>query len=424
MATPTVAPDGADGPRGVVVPLRSAEEGDPGWDPSSAFDSENPELQQGPKTLGDSTELPPAALLSYRSESIDVPATGRKIAPAVWIALAIVLIAGAVTAGVLVYRGRTSGAPPSSTTSASPTPSTAAPVAGTGQGAGLTPSTASEGAVTINSAPQGAEVLIDGLPRGTTPVTLAVASGDHVLLLRNGNATRTVTIAVKAGTESSHYIDLPVATSSEATGRLDITSDPPGASVTVDGVKRGVTPLVLASVAPGVRTVVISDGTSSVTRTVRVNAGASAAVLASLTPAGASAGWLAISSPIELQIVEAGRVIGTTAMARLMLPVGKHDLELVNETLQFRTALPVQVTAGKVTEPAFTLPDGALFVNAVPWAEVLIDGRAVGTTPLASLPVPIGRHEITWRHPQFGERKQTIVVTAGAPVRVGIDLRK
>jgi PEGA domain len=64
-------------------------------------------------------------------------------------------------------------------------------------------------------------------------------------------------------------------------------------------------------------------------------------------------------------------------------------------------------------------PNGSLSVNALPWAEVFIDGRSVGTTPLANLPVVIGSHEIVWRHPQLGERRRTIIVTAQEPVRVG-----
>ncbi len=280
--------------------------------------------------------------------------------------------------------------------------------------------------MTINSTPPGAEVIIDTLPRGTTPLTLAVAAGEHVLLLRHGAVTRALPLVVKAGTESAHYIDMPISATStiDAPGRLDITSDPPGASVSVDGVKRGVTPLVLPSVPPGVRTVVISSGSSSVTRTVRVGAGATASVVASLTPAGASAGWLSIVSPIELQILEGGQIIGTTATGRIMLPVGPHELELVSEPFQFRAPLAVQIAAGTVSAPAVALPNGSLSINASPWAEVLVNGRAVGTTPLADLAIPIGRHEITWRHPQFGERKQTVTVTAGTPVRLGIDLRK
>jgi hypothetical protein len=63
-----------------------------------------------------------------------------------------------------------------------------------------------------------------------------------------------------------------------------------------------------------------------------------------------------------------------------------------------------------MTNLSIAVPKGRISINAVPWAEVLIDGTAAGQTPLANLSLPIGTHEIVFRHPQFGERKQTVVV--------------
>jgi len=37
----------------------------------------------------------------------------------------------------------------------------------------------------------------------------------------------------------------------------------------------------------------------------------------------------------------------------------------------------------------------------------------------------LGTHEVIWRHPQLGERRQTVVVTASkTPLRLTIDLNK
>ena len=41
-----------------------------------------------------------------------------------------------------------------------------------------------------------------------------------------------------------------------------------------------------------------------------------------------------------------------------------------------------------------------------------------GETPLANLSLPIGTHEITFRHPQLGVKKQTIVVKVEGMTRV------
>jgi serine/threonine-protein kinase len=63
-------------------------------------------------------------------------------------------------------------------------------------------------------------------------------------------------------------------------------------------------------------------------------------------------------------------------------------------------------------------------LNAVPWADVTIDGTAVGETPLGNVPVSIGPHTLVFRHPQLGEQTRTVVVTTQSPPRISVDLRK
>jgi len=38
--------------------------------------------------------------------------------------------------------------------------------------------------------------------------------------------------------------------------------------------------------------------------------------------------------------------------------------------------------------------------------------------------VPIGTHEVVFRHPQLGEQRFTATVTATAPARLSVDMRK
>jgi len=66
---------------------------------------------------------------------------------------------------------------------------------------------------------------------------------------------------------------------------------------------------------------------------------------------------------------------------------------------------------------------GLLFVNARPWADVWVDGLSAGTTPLANLRVSVGTHEVVWKHPHLGERRQRVTVTAESPTRIGMNLQ-
>jgi hypothetical protein len=134
-------------------------------------------------------------------------------------------------------------------------------------------------------------------------------------------------------------------------------------------------------------------------------------------------GSVAFDAGISLQVLLQGKAIGTTS-GPLRLPVGIHNLVLASETYNVRIPIRVAITEDRVTRTAVLLPMGSLSINALPWAEVWVDGRSVGLTPMANLAVPVGRREIVWRHPQLGERRQTIVVRARVPVQVGVDLTR
>jgi hypothetical protein len=68
-------------------------------------------------------------------------------------------------------------------------------------------------------------------------------------------------------------------------------------------------------------------------------------------------------------------------------------------------------------------PRGTMAINAIPWAEVLVDGNRVGETPIGSITVPLGTHEVLFRHPELGERRMSVTVTAREPLKIGVDLR-
>jgi hypothetical protein len=96
---------------------------------------------------------------------------------------------------------------------------------------------------------------------------------------------------------------------------------------------------------------------------------------------------------------------------------GTHQWDLVNNELGVKTRQTVQIVAGRVGTVSVVPPNGTLSVNAQPWAQVWIDGRQVGDTPIGNLSLAVGEHEIVFRHPQLGERRQKAVVQAGVVTR-------
>jgi hypothetical protein len=69
------------------------------------------------------------------------------------------------------------------------------------------------------------------------------------------------------------------------------------------------------------------------------------------------------------------------------------------------------------------LPYGSLSINAQPWAEVWIGSERIGETPIANLSRRVGSYDITFRHPELGERRETVLVTLRQPSRLGVDMR-
>ena len=279
------------------------------------------------------------------------------------------------------------------------------------------------GTLSLQTNPPGVAVFVDGVARGNTPVRISLDAGSHLVELRGRGVPRVIPVTVTAGAEASQYLELPETPSS---GSLLIQSDPSGARVTVDGVDHGLAPATVADLAPGQHEVVLqADGGPAVRQRVVIQAGVTSSVLApvSTATAGPVSGWLSVKAPFAVEVHENGRLIGTTEADRIMMAAGRHDLELVNDTLGYRVTRAVQVPAGKVTPLTVELPQGVLNVNASPWAEVWIDGRRVGETPIGNLPMSIGPHEIVFRHPQLGEKRQAVSVTLKAPVRISVDMK-
>ncbi len=76
---------------------------------------------------------------------------------------------------------------------------------------------------------------------------------------------------------------------------------------------------------------------------------------------------------------------------------------------------PKQRTSPPPTEPGF------LSLNARPWCHArLAGGKDLGTTPLANVEVPAGRHRLLCRHPEFGEQTVDLSVSPGEEVRRSI----
>ncbi|HYM24495.1 MAG TPA: PEGA domain-containing protein [Vicinamibacterales bacterium] len=279
--------------------------------------------------------------------------------------------------------------------------------------------------LTVDSSPAGSDVVVDGQVRGVAPLTLSLAPGEHRVVLRRGSDERGGPLTLAAGSSVNQYFEFATEPAVPHTARLTIVSDPPAARVTIDGEARGTSPLTIGELTAGEHKVSVTSDSGTSERTVKVEAGSAASVVFSLPKSAApAAGFLAIASPFDIRVLEGDTVIGVGRSTRIMVPTGRHTLSLVNEALQYQETRSIEVAAGKTSNVRVDAPNAPVSANARPWADVLVDGVSIGQTPISNLALPIGQHDVVFRNPQLGERRQTVVITARGPNRIAVDLTR
>lgn len=286
------------------------------------------------------------------------------------------------------------------------------------------------GTLTVETTPSGLDVVLQGKSLGRTPVTTSLGVGTYDIQVGTAPNTRTITVDVVAGTSTVQRIELaqPAGPVPVATGGLRVQTEPSRLPVSVDGTSRGSSPVAVDDLKPGEHEISVRTSSGTVRRTVTIAPREIfSLVISSTAPPptpGVAAGWLTVASAVPVQLREGGKLIGTSESDRIMLTAGDHDIEFSNLPLGVTARRKISVAAGKTIATKIDVPNGTMNINAQPWAEVFVDGERVGETPIGNLTRPVGTHEVLFRHPDLGERRETVVVAVGKPARIGVDLRK
>jgi hypothetical protein len=257
-------------------------------------------------------------------------------------------------------------------------------------------------------------------------MTVSLSPGSHTLTVRSEHDERVVPLTITAGADVTQYFEMKAAAPPLVSlGKVFVTTDPPGARVAIDGRPEGTSPITVADLTASQHKITVTSSAGSAERTVTVTPGSTASVVFALSKtSGPVGGWLSVSAPFDVQVTENDEVIGAGGASRIMLAAGSHNVLITNRSLGYQEARKIDVTAGKTVAIRVDPPKASISVNARPWAEILVDGNDVGQTPISNLSVTVGSHEMVFRHPQLGERKQTVVVTATGPNRMAEDFTK
>jgi hypothetical protein len=200
----------------------------------------------------------------------------------------------------------------------------------------------SYGSLFIDSNPKGADVYVDGNYQGTSPVSVgAMSVGAHQVELHLvGYEVLTATENVAAGQGTVVNLAMVPYSSLSDSGSLDITSNPPGALVYLDGIYKGFTQtgdtFSIVSVNPGSHTILLHlPGYTDFTQTVQVNAGQISNVYAGFTvqqspttSAQATGSIVATSSPSGGQVYVDNQLRGATPITIYNVATGTRIIDI------------------------------------------------------------------------------------------------
>ena len=228
--------------------------------------------------------------------------------------------------------------------------------------------------VSIVSEPAGAEVLIDGEPRGETPLQFELMAGHHALELRHeGFKPWLSDLQAKA----NQPLSLGPIRLGIPDGKLTVRSKPAGASVTIGGAYKGRTPLsveVRPDVALGL--VISRDGYEPATREIAVSSGETETIEVSLR---AILGEVIVSAqPVDARLYVDGVAKGV-ANQTLQLTATDHTIEIRSPGFTpYRTK--VTPRPGLAQKVQVTLLEG-------PGSETPVAAAGASTEPAAPAPV-------------------------------------
>ncbi len=196
-------------------------------------------------------------------------------------------------------------------------------------------------AISVSSTPSGAEVGAGGEVLGLTPATLDLLSGKQILTFsKPGFATHREELTVVAGADRT-LADIRL---QPAAGVLRVTTEPPGASITVDGDFRGAAPATVEVSPDRAHRVLLSlAGHESQERSVTLGRGEKYTLDVRLEPRLGKV--RVVSLPAGVAVFVNGRESGRTPL-ELALPSIGHLLELKQEGY-------VDVSREIVPQPAY-----------------------------------------------------------------------
>ncbi|HKU40681.1 MAG TPA: PEGA domain-containing protein [Polyangiales bacterium] len=272
------------------------------------------------------------------------------------------------------------------------------------------------GNVHFATVPNKATVLVDGQPLASTtsPFVLAQLTPQQphsIQVSQQGYRPWSTKVELEPG----QTLQLPTVTLERIETGFAVDSEPPGASVLVDGKKLAETPARLVDLGPGEHqlrleregyvawesVLHVSIGTVLPLQTVSLQP-------VPVTPARGSRS-AAASGTLSASDASARRHTREPSVDDVSVePTPPAERKSAPEPAEPEAAEP---ESAKHEEPAAASGGGTgtLRVNSRPWSQVFVDGKLIGVTPQRSISLPAGTHTLLLVNEEFEIKKSVQV---------------
>jgi PKD repeat protein len=229
--------------------------------------------------------------------------------------------------------------------------------------------TVQSGTLALTTVPRSANVFVDNVFKGVTPLTLTdTPSGYHVIRITlpgygdyvtSATVEPSKTVLVQAelleeGTNAS-ATTAPIVTATTVlprqNGSVAVTSVPNGATVTLDGLYEGTTPVIVTEVLPGNHEISLTyPGYAPFNQSISVGSSRTTAINTNLVvatePVVSTGSLTVITDPAGAQVSVDGTVKGVSPATIPGLPAGSHTL-LLNLEDYYDLSTTVNISPGE-----------------------------------------------------------------------------
>jgi len=269
--------------------------------------------------------------------------------------------------------------------------------------------------ITLQTSPPGGRIYLDDVEAASGVVHLpADDRAAHSVVAENDCYIERIDYRLKHPARDE-TVTVPLKTPKSA--QVPVRSRPSGARILVDGKETGlITPAeVSVTVCDPHRVALKLEGYKDVAADLGKDGAPTDLVLPRIPQ-----GWVTIASSYPVDVLEAGRKIGSGGQA-IKLPSGSHTLTVRNEDLFVEAKVSVTVQADKRISSKAPLPGvGALTVLASPSnCRISVNGRDIGAPPINDYQLAEGTYVVRAVYVPTGEAKESkVTITAGGSSRL------